>query len=61
MRLVRLDATSADEESQTPADELIRRIRIACDDLHDDPLSPAARDALLGLLDKDVPTAPMSW
>jgi hypothetical protein len=42
-------------------DELIRRIRIACGDLHHDPLSSAARGGLLELLKEDVPSAPMSW
>jgi hypothetical protein len=33
----------------------VRRVRIACDDLHDDPLHPAARAALLELPEEDIP------
>jgi hypothetical protein len=36
----------------------VRQVKIACDDLHYDPLNPAARLALLKLLVEDVPAGP---
>jgi hypothetical protein len=41
--------------TQTATKEYVRRVRLACDDLHDEPLNPTAREALLKVLTEDVP------
>jgi hypothetical protein len=49
------------DDRQGATEDYKRRVRIACDDLHDDPLDPAARAAMLELLNEDDAGAPLSW
>jgi len=35
--------------------DYIRRVKIACDEWHDDPLDPEARAALRAVIEEDVP------
>jgi hypothetical protein len=62
MTLHRLNAPRADAGSRITTEDCLRRVKIACDDLHDDPLDPAARKALLELLvEEDDPGTILSW
>lgn len=54
------NAPQPDAGPRTGIKDYVRRVKIACDDLHDDPLNPAAwaalRMALRELLEPDITT-----
>ncbi len=58
----RSTSTHGDDKPRTATDDYVRRVRIACDDLHDDPLSASARTALRALLaeGEESPTQPVA-
>lgn len=49
-------ASAGDPDLGTVRD-FARNLKIACDELHDDPFNPDARAALLHLLESDCPAA----
>jgi hypothetical protein len=58
MTVHRRDTPGADAGSRTRED-YTRQVRIACDDLHDDPYEPAARAAMFELFKRDIPSGPI--
>ena len=56
MRLVGPNAPD-EADARAGTSDYVRRVKIACDDLHDDPLNPAARAAMLEVLTHDLPLA----
>lgn len=64
MTVHRLNPMKANVGSQTATGDYVRRVKIACDDLHGEPLNPAARAVMLKLVEEeeeDVPSGPLSW
>jgi hypothetical protein len=53
-----LDAPTGDAMPQTATREYVRRVRIACDDVHDEPHNPSARASLVKMLIEDSPCGP---
>lgn len=52
----------SDDRLRAASDDYVRRVRIACDDLYDDPFSASARAALRALLagEEESPTQPVA-
>jgi hypothetical protein len=48
--------TTTATATATATKDYVRRVRIACDDLHNDPLNPTARAAQRAVIKEDVPT-----
>ncbi|CAN5471458.1 hypothetical protein BH09ACT8_BH09ACT8_55610 [soil metagenome] len=48
---------SAGDPNLDAVRDFTRTLKIACDELHDDPFNPKARAALLRLLENDCPAA----
>lgn len=49
--------STADQSDMDAVRAFIRTVRIACDELHDEPFNTDARATLVNLLKSDAPTA----